>query len=133
VALTDSEFQKMAKAYAAAWTSHDPDKVAGFFAEDGDIIINGGAPIKGRAAISADCAQAFYDEFPNLVVDLDIARLAGHHALFLWTLEGNHATTGKRVRVSGWEAWELDDTLHIRHSHGLFDAAEYQRQIEEGV
>ena len=111
MAIDPNDFEDMAKAYAAAWTSHDADRVASFYEEDGSIVINGGAPIRGRAAISRDCAQAFYDEFPNLVVDLDVARLAGHHALFLWTLEGNHVRTGNRVKASGWEAWELSDAV----------------------
>ena len=126
-------FQRTAEDYAAAWSSHNADAVAAFYAEDGQIVINGGSPISGRAAISKDCAQAFYDEFPDLVVHLDVARVAGHHALFLWTLEGTHAETGNAVRISGWEAWELNAKGQVRSSHGYFDATEYQRQIAEGV
>ena len=59
MAIDPTEFAQMAKEYAAAWTSHDADRVASFYAEDGQIVINGGSPIVGRAAIARDCAQAF--------------------------------------------------------------------------
>ena len=53
--------------------------------------------------------------------------------IFGWVLEGKHAGTGNRVRVPGWEEWDLDDNLKVRKSLGWFDAVEYERQIEEGI
>ncbi len=44
--------QKLAAAYAEAWSSGSPEAVASFYAEDGRIIINRGEPWNGREAIA---------------------------------------------------------------------------------
>lgn len=115
--------------YADAWSSHDPARVADFYAEDGQIVINNGEPIRGRAAI-ADMAAGFYAAFPDLKVYCDSFRRAGNHVLFSWTLEGHHAQTGRLVRVPGWEEWDLDEDGKVASSRGWFDAEEYQAQID---
>ena len=61
---------------------------------------------------------------------LDQSRLCGENALFLWTLEGRHAASGKQVAIPGWESWLLSDTPRIKESLGFFDAEDYQRQID---
>ena len=53
-----------------------------------------------------------------------------------WTLTGTHAGpggTGKRVRISGYEEWTIDEHGRIAESRGHFDAAEYARQLEHGA
>lgn len=121
----------MAEKYAAAWSSHDPDVVASFYEENGSITINQGDPVVGRSAIS-ETASGFYAEFPDLIVHMDDIRLSGSHAVFVWTLEGNHSETGNYVKVGGWEEWTLSDDLHVRESFGWFDAGEYDRQVAGG-
>ena len=74
--MTDGQLQDFARRYTAAWCSHDPDSVAAFFSEDGSLAVNGQEPAVGRPAISA-VAQGFYDAFPDTVVILDSARVAG--------------------------------------------------------
>jgi uncharacterized protein (TIGR02246 family) len=130
--ISAGETKAMAKAYAKAWSSSDPVGVASFYAEDGVIEINGGDPIAGRAAV-AEMAAGFYAEFPDLIVHCDECRAAGQNALFLWTLEGTHSATGKRVKVPGWEEWELDDKGQVARSRGRFDAEEYDRQVQRGI
>jgi uncharacterized protein (TIGR02246 family) len=122
----------MAERYTSAWNSHDASAVASYYAENGSIRINGGEPIAGRPAVS-DTVQGFYNDFPDLVVHLDQVRAAGNRALFLWTLEGTHSGSGNWVRISGWEAWLLSDGSLVEESMGYFDAAEYERQIAEGL
>ena len=124
--------ESFARDYAAAWSSGDAAAVASFFAPGGTIVINRGDPIVGRAAV-AEMAAGFYAEFPDLVVHLDHFRIAGSHVMFGWTLEGTHSETGKRVKVPGWEEWELDGDLKVATSRGWFDAADYDRQVTEGL
>ncbi|WP_306114316.1 MULTISPECIES: nuclear transport factor 2 family protein [unclassified Roseovarius] len=124
--------QEMAEAYSAAWSSGDPEAVVSFYRDDGSITINRGDPIEGRQAL-LDMVAGFYAEFPGLTVSLDHLRMAGDHVIFGWVLEGKHAETGNRVRVPGWEEWDLDENLKVRKSLGWFDAVEYERQIEEGI
>lgn len=126
--ISNEEMTARAQAYAAAWSSNDPEGVASFFAADGEIAINGGDTLKGRAAI-AEMAAGFYAEFPDLKVHCDDFRLAGANALFAWTLEGHHVETGNHVRVPGWEEWELTDNGEVAVSRGRFDAIEYDAQV----
>jgi uncharacterized protein (TIGR02246 family) len=126
--MTPAKIKQMAIDYAAAWSSKTPTAVASFYAEDGQIIINRGDVLKGRAAI-AEMAGAFYDAFPDLVVRCDQVRTAGTHALFAWTLEGHHSETKNLVKLGGWEEWELNDQMQVISSLGWFDAEEEQRQI----
>lgn len=123
-----STLTSLAADYAAAWSSKSPEAVAGFYAPDGQIVINRGEALKGRAAV-ADMAGGFYDAYPDLVVHCDGVRQAGSHAIFLWTFEGHHAETGNKVTVSGWEEWDLNDDLQVVSSLGWFDAEEEARQI----
>ncbi|MEO1138756.1 MAG: nuclear transport factor 2 family protein [Pseudomonadota bacterium] len=124
--------EDMARAYAAAWSSGDAEKVASFYAEDGQITINRGDPHTGRAAL-LDMIKGFYAEFPGLTVTLDHLRIAGNHVMFGWVLDGTHAETGKTVSVLGWEEWDLDKSMKVKTSLGWFDAVEYDRQVQEGV
>jgi uncharacterized protein (TIGR02246 family) len=43
--------RKLAEAYTAAWNAGSPQSVAGYFAEDGEIVINHGTPWRGRSGI----------------------------------------------------------------------------------
>lgn len=130
--MTPERAEKMAEEYTKAWCSHDPDAVASFYEADGRIVINGGAPSQGREEI-ASMAQAFYDDFPDLVVRMDDIRSSGTHAVYRWTLEGTNSGpggTGNRVKLSGWEYWRYSDEGLVAESAGHFDADEYERQIQ---
>ena len=62
--------RRLAKRYADAWCSQNPDSVAAFFAERGSISVNNGPPAVGRTAIAKE-AQAFMTTFPDMVVTID--------------------------------------------------------------
>lgn len=133
--MTNDAFQDLAQRYTAAWCSRDPDSVASFFTPDGSLAVNGQEPAVGRAAI-ADIARGFYEAFPDTVVIMDLARLAGDRAVYLWTYEGTNTGpggTGHAVRFNGWEQWTLDDNGLIAISDGRFGTAEYERQLAHGI
>lgn len=120
--------------YTEAWCSQDAARVAAFFAEDGSLTVNGGAPAAGRAAIAAS-AQGFMTAFPDLVVSMDSIDVEGDHVLYRWTLTGTNTGpggTGKAVRISGYEAWTIGADGLIATSLGHFDEVEYQRQLKAG-
>jgi predicted ester cyclase len=55
---------------------------------------------------------------------------------FHWTLAGTNTGpggVGKRVRISGYELWKIDNAGLIAESKGHFDSAEYERQLKHGV
>ena len=154
------ELDDFASRYAKAWCSQDPESVAAFFAERGSISINNGPPAVGRAAIARE-AQAFMTTFPDMVVTFDRLEPLQSATAFHWTLTGTNTgpgATGKRVRISGYELWKIDNGAGgsratwtgkpervgeqggesindglIAESKGHFDSAEYERQLKHGV
>jgi uncharacterized protein (TIGR02246 family) len=155
-----TEINEFAKRYANAWCSQNPENVAAFFAENGSLSVNDGPPAVGRAAIAEE-ARGFMRTFPDMVVTMDKVSRESDGTKFHWTLTGTNTGpggTGKRVRISGYELWQLDngaggsratwmgkpervdeqggDSINgglIAESKGHFDSAEYQRQLKHGV
>jgi len=124
-----------AKRYTAAWCSQNPESVAAFYSDQGSLRVNDGAPAVGRKAI-AELAQSFMTAFPDLCVVMDDLRLQADEPEYHWTLTGTHTGpggTGHKVRISGLERWRMGSDGLIAASLGHFDAAEYRRQLEQGV
>jgi len=120
--------------YTQAWCSQDAARVASFFAENGSLRINAGAPSVGRAAIAA-AAQGFMTAFPDMVVAMDAIERAGEGFVYRWTLTGTNAGpggTGARVHLSGYEEWTMGADGLIARSLGHFDEREYERQRTAG-
>jgi len=117
--------------YTEAWCSQNAANVAAFFAENGSLKINDGAPAVGRTAITA-VAEGFMSAFPDMVVAMDSVSLDGRRAVYRWTLTGTNTGpegTGKAVRISGYEEWTFGADGLIAESRGHFDEADYYRQL----
>ena len=124
-----------AKRYAEAWCSQNPEIVAAFFAENGSLSVNDRPRAVGRTAI-AEVARAFMRDFPDMVVMMNDVTRKSDGTKFHWTLTGTNTGPGgrgKRVRISGYELWQLDKDGLIENSKGHFDSADYERQLKEGV
>jgi len=124
-----------AKRYAEAWCSQNPESVAAFFAENGSLRVNEGPPAVGRAAI-AEVARGFMRDLPDIIVTMDDMTNETDAMTFHWTLTGTNTGpggTGKRLRISGYELWNIDEDGFIAESRGHFDSAEYERQLKLGV
>lgn len=133
--MDETKLKEFATGYTAAWCSQNPASVATFYAENGSLKINDGAPSVGRAAITS-AAQSFMTTFPDMVVKMDSVKLDGGHAIFHWTLIGTNTGpggTGKVVHISGYEEWTFAADGRIAESKGHFDAAEYARQLQSGA
>ena len=120
--------RRLAQGHCAAWTDKRPDIVASQYAEKTQMAMNGGDAMTSQAEI-AEMASGFMTAFPDLVLSLDTVLAADHHMVYAWTFEGHHKETGKLVRFSGWEEWDLDDNLKVTRSFGWYDSADYERQI----
>ena len=132
--MTSNRLIEFAERYAKAWCSQNPESVAAFFAERGSISINNGPPAVGRAAIARE-AQAFMTTFPDMIVTFDKLEPRPNATAFHWTLTGTNTGpggTGKRVRISGYELWQIGGDGLIAESKGHFDAADYERQLKAG-
>jgi predicted ester cyclase len=130
-----AQLTTFAKRYAEAWCSQSPKSVAAFFAENGSLTVNDAPSAVGRTAIAKE-AQAFMTTFPDMVVTMDKMKDDSEGTKFYWTLTGTNTGpdgTGKRVRISGYELWQIGDDGLIAESKGHFDSVEYERQLEYGV
>ena len=126
--MNDSELKKFATRYAKAWCSHHPEAVVAFYAKNAVISVNDGAP-----APIEEVARSFMRDFPDMIVTFDKLESHGDLTAFHWTLSGTNigpGGTGKRVRISGYELWKIDNAGFITESTGHFDAAEYERQLK---
>ena len=137
-----AKISAFAKRYAKAWCSQNPESVAAFHAKNGSLSVNDGPPAVGRVAIAEE-ARGFMRTFPDMIVTMDDvtreSKLGGPSscdAVFHWTLTGANTGpggTGKRVRISGYELWKIDNDGLVAESKGHFDSAEYERQLKHGV
>ena len=130
-----AELDKFATGYAKAWCSQNPESVAAFFAENASLSVNNGPPAVGRAAIAEE-ARGFMTTFPDMIVTMDKVSRDPDGTKFHWTLTGTNSGpdgTGKRVRISGYELWKINNDGLIGESKGHFDGAEYERQLKHGV
>ena len=128
---TSSPLVDFATRYTAAWCSHDAEKVATFYSESGSLAINDGAPAVGRRAV-ATAAQSFITAYPDLVVKFDRLEPRGGRVLYHWTFIGTNTGpggTGNRVRISGYEDWQIGPDRLIAESKGHYDARDWERQV----
>lgn len=124
--------RSFAEAYTAAWCSQNAASVAAFYEEDGSLRVNEDAPAVGREAITA-VAQGFMTAFSDLKVFLDDLLQKDDGAIYHWTLTGTNTGpggTGRAVRISGFEVWQIGAEGLIANSRGSFDSVEYRRQLE---
>jgi predicted ester cyclase len=122
--MTTDELTKFAARYAQAWCSQDPEKVAAFYAKGGAISVNGGPPTS-----IVEVAHRFLRDFPDMAVTFDKLESGPDGTAFHWTFTGTYSGTEKRVRISGYELWKIDNAGLIAESSGHFDAADYERQL----
>ena len=123
------------KKYSEAWCSQKPESVAAFFATNGSLKVNADSPAVGREAITK-VAQGFMTAFPDMIVAMDSLITKPNGTEFHWTLTGTNTGpggTGKTVKISGFELWQIDNDGLIQESIGSFDAGEYNRQLKKGV
>ena len=125
--MTTDDLTRFAERYAKAWCSRNPEIVAAFFAENALLTVNDGPP-----APALEVARGFMRDFPDMVVKFDRLRNTPTGTEFHWTFTGTNTGpggTGKKVRVSGYELWKIDNEGFIAESKGHFDAADYERQL----
>jgi hypothetical protein len=122
------QIEQLARDYTEAWCSRDPARVASHYAPGGTIAINGGEP-----APIADVAQAFIAASPDIQVFQDDLVVVDDVVEYHWTFTGTSAETGKPVRIQGFEDWTVGADGLIAAARGIYDGAEYDRQVREGA
>jgi uncharacterized protein (TIGR02246 family) len=125
----------LARRYTAAWCSQDPARVAECYSPEGSLKVNDGSPAVGRDAVT-EVARGFMTAFPDMQVSMDDLLIRGERAVFHWTLTGTNTGpggTGRRVRISGFEEWQMGEDGLIGVSLGHFDEADYEHQLSGKV
>jgi uncharacterized protein (TIGR02246 family) len=131
----ETQLRDFAARYTAAWCSQDPASVAGFYSPSGLLTVNNGVPAVGRNAIT-EVARSFMTAFPDMRVVMDELLVHGDRIKYRWTLSGTNTGpggAGHQVCISGFELWQIAADGLIASSQGQFNAAEYRRQLEQGV
>ena len=127
--------EAFAKGYAQAWSGVRPNFVALFFEEDGILQVNDGAPAQGRNEI-AKIAEDFMTDLPDMVVRFDSLVTKSEGTEFHWTLMATNlgpGGTGNKVKVSGFELWQMGENGLVQSSQGHFPSDEYNRQLKFGI
>ncbi len=109
--------------------------VAKFFKENGTLQLNENQPTVGRSQI-AEVAKSLMNDLPDMVVNYDSLVTKSTGTEFHWTLTGTNsglAGTGKKVKVSGYELWQMGKNSLILKTEGHFPTVGYNRQLEFGV
>ena len=133
--VSPAKLRDFAARYTAAWSSRNPTNVAAFYSPAGSLTVNRGTPAVGRSAIT-EVAESFMTAFPDMRVVMNEVLVRGDGAEYHWTLIGTNTGpggTGHRVRISGFELWQIGADGLIASSQGHFDSSEYQSQLERGV
>lgn len=126
--MNSDQLREFAQRYADAWCSHDPEKIAAFYARDASISVNGAPPVP-----IVEVARGFMRDFPDMVVTFDKLEPRGDRTAFHWTFTGTNTGPGGagiKVRISGYELWKIDNDGLIAQSEGNFDATDYERQLK---
>jgi steroid delta-isomerase-like uncharacterized protein len=123
----------------AAWNAHDPDAVAGVFAEDA-IVREVGNPLEahGRAAVRAR-AVALLTAFPDFHLERLALVVDGERHADRWVMTGTHRgelfgmpPTGRRVRVEGATFTRLGPDGLVAEDVHLTDMAGLMAQLAGG-
>jgi predicted ester cyclase len=70
--------------------------------------------------------------FPDMRVLMDELVFQGEEVRYHWTLVGTNngpGGTGRAVRISGFEVWQMGLDGLIAKSQGHFDSIDYRRQL----
>ena len=129
------KLRDFAARYTVAWCSRNASGVAEFYSDVGSLRVNDDPPAVGRNEIAL-VAQSFMIAFPDLCVVMNELRLDGEEPEYHWTLSGTNTGpggAGHKVCISGFEKWRIGSDGLIASSHGHFDAADYRRQLEQGI
>jgi predicted ester cyclase len=127
----DERMIRFGNDYTTAWNSMVPDSVASFYAEDGSLTINNGAPSEGRAGL-ATTANSFMEAFPDMHLVMDSLVADGNTYRYHWRFTGSFTGpggNGNKVDFTGFERWTMNDDGLIQRSIGTFDAVDYNRQL----
>jgi steroid delta-isomerase-like uncharacterized protein len=125
----------MLQDWAAAWSSHDIEKLLSLCTDDcvyEDVTM--GAVNRGKAAVR-QFADVVFAAFPDFKIELTSGFLAGDWAGAEWTMSGTHKgdlpampASGKGFSLRGSTIYELRDGK-IKRNSDYWDMVTFLKQI----
>lgn len=125
---------EMLRSYTDAWNSHDPDKVAAYFTNDGvrewelvlSPLIGGPTRFEGPPNIASG-VKAFMDAVPDLKVELRTMAETDDGAMMEWLVTGTHTGAwggwtgqGEQIAFPGVSVYRIDGG-HFMEERMYFD------------
>jgi steroid delta-isomerase-like uncharacterized protein len=133
--MTSSDLERTLDGWAAAWSSHDAEKVIALFTDDcvfEDVTFN--VVLRGKEQLRGFADGAF-NAVPDITFELTGRVAAGERAAIEWVMAGTHVgdfpglpATGKRFSVRGATILELESGKISRESD-YWDAATFMKQV----
>ena len=118
-----------------AWNSHDPDRVAEFYAADYcGVDISQPTPHSGKEGIRRTLAS-YWQAFPDFKIKYEETIEQGARIVVLWSAEGTHEgrimnipPTGKKIKARGVSVFTIENNL-VTHALYFWDVAGLLREI----
>jgi len=133
--MADTVIERIADDLAAAWSSHDPERLLSLFADDcffEDVTF--GVVARGKKELRA-FAQGVFAGVPDFKLEITSRFMAGSAAGLEWVISGTHKgdfpgmpATGKRFSARGVTILEFQGDK-IRRDSDYWDAAGVMRQV----
>jgi steroid delta-isomerase-like uncharacterized protein len=134
--MVTSDLERMLDDWAAAWSSHDPERVLALFTNDcvfEDVPF--GVVTRGKEELRSFANGAFA-AVPDFKFELTSRFAADQRAAIEWVMSGTHKgdfpgmpATGKRFSsVRGSTIFEVEGGK-IRHESDYWDAATFMKQV----
>jgi steroid delta-isomerase-like uncharacterized protein len=130
-----TDVERMLEDYLAAWNSHDVEKIASFFTDDGvheDVAI--GEVNRGKEQLKAFASYTF-TAFPDFKLERTSSFVAGDWRGSEWIMSGTHTgdipgipTTGKSFSIRGASISELQEGK-IRRNSDYWNLASFLQQV----
>jgi steroid delta-isomerase-like uncharacterized protein len=130
-----TDVERMLEDYLAAWNSHDAEKIASFFTDDGvheDVAI--GEVNRGKEQLKAFASYTF-TTFPDFKLERTSSFVAGDWRGSEWIMSGTHTgdipgipTTGKSFSIRGASISELREGK-IRRNSDYWNLASFLQQV----
>ena len=113
--------------YAEAWSTHDVERIAGYFTEDAvyeDVAL--GEVNRGKSAIKR-FAESTFAALPGFAIKQKSLVVGDGSAAMEWIMTGTDRATERRFSVRGVSIMELEGGK-IRRNSDYWNMADFQRQ-----
>lgn len=133
--MASAEVNRVFDEWAAAWASHDVERVVGLFTDDcmfEDVTFE--LSVRGREQLRG-LVPAVFAAMPDVIFEVTGGIAGGDGAAIEWVMSGTHKgdlpgmpATGKRFSVRGTTILELQDGK-IRRESDYWDAVTFMKQV----